>query len=573
MAEEGSVVGGRYRILAQIGEGGMSRVYLALDTVLNKQWAAKEIKQFEDATQRELIIKSLITESNMIKRFDHPAIPRIVDIVDSDGTLFVIMDYVEGRTLDELLKLDGPQEEDDVVDWAVQLCDVLDYLHNRKPPVVYRDMKPANVMLKPNGLVQLIDFGIAREYRDEGAVTAAIGDTVQLGTPGFAPPEQYGGGGQTDARSDVYALGATMYYLLTGKNPAEPPYTILPVRQVAPDVSPGLERIIAKATQQNPDDRYASCAEMAYELEHYREADDEHRKRLKRKWHLFLGTCIATACCLALGVTGSVLQQVTLSSDFDHWMTVGRQSSDEAEAANAFAKAAEIRPGNTEPYLNMAELFRTDQTFTANEEYLMRQSLLPQLNEFKHDETWADMCFTIGKLYWYNYQMAEGAEREATYESGRSQRIRAASQWMRDAASVESYENHDLAQAYADIADFNTDIVPLINEGSDAGQYAPYFEKLDYLVQALGSENNDVIKLEAANLTLDALTTYPRKFRADGISQEQLLSLADKAVKLGAGVQTTTARLDGEQQRVEMQAQSTREAIENAFVDIEGSRS
>ena len=572
MAEEGSIIGGRYRILAQIGEGGMSRVYLALDTVLNKQWAAKEIKHVEDTTQRELIIQSLVTESNMIKRFDHPAIPRIVDIVDNDGTLYVIMDYVEGRTLDDVLKREGPQAENDVVDWGVQLCDVLDYLHNCTPPVVYRDMKPSNVMLKPNGLVQLIDFGIAREYRDEGAVTAAIGDTVQLGTPGFAPPEQYGGSGQTDARSDIYALGATMYFLLTGNNPAEPPYTILPVRQVVPDISPGLERIIAKATQQDPADRFSSCAEMAYELEHYHEADDAHRLQLKRKWHLFLGTCIAAACFLVLGVSGTVLQQATLSSDFDHWMTVGKQSSDETEAAKAYAQAAQIRPGSTEPYMGMAELFRTDQAFTSSEEYLMRQSLLPQLGAFKHDAAWADMCFTIGKLYWYNYQVAEDGQNETAYESGRSERIRAASQWMRDAASVEGYANHELAQAYADIADFNTDIVPLINEGSDAGQYAPYFERLDYLVGAVGSENNDVIKLEAANLALDALTTYPRKFRADGISQDRLLALADKAVALGVGVQPTTARLDGEQQRVKKQAQSTREAIANAFVDIEGSR-
>ncbi|WP_302154292.1 serine/threonine-protein kinase, partial [uncultured Enorma sp.] len=268
------VVGERYRLLAVIGRGGMSTVYLALDTVLNKQWAAKEIKHVENPAERELIIQSIVTEANMIKRFDHPAIPRIVDIVDDEGTLFVIMDYVEGRTLEDIVAASGPQAEDDVVDWALQLCDALSYLHHRTPPVIYRDMKPSNVMLKPNGLVELIDFGIAREMHEDGAdVTAARSDTVQLGTRGFAPPEQYGGGGQTDARSDVYALGATMYALLTAKNPADPPYTILPVRQVVPELSPGIERIVARATQPDPADRYADCAEMAYDLEHYREND------------------------------------------------------------------------------------------------------------------------------------------------------------------------------------------------------------------------------------------------------------------------------------------------------------
>lgn len=219
----------------------------------------------------------------MIKRFDHPAIPRIVDIIDEEGTLFVIMDYIEGRTLAEVLDAQGAQSEDDVVDWAMQLLDALEYLHQRKPPVIYRDMKPSNVMLKPNGLVTLIDFGIAREYRDDGtSTTAAIGDTVQLGTRGFAPPEQYGGGGQTDARTDVYALGATMYNLVTGRNPAEPPYAMVPVRQARPELSAGLERIVAKATQPDPEDRYQGCAEMAYDLAHYREQDDARRAALRR---------------------------------------------------------------------------------------------------------------------------------------------------------------------------------------------------------------------------------------------------------------------------------------------------
>ena len=247
--EPGIVVGKRYQLLTKIGTGGMSTVYLALDTVLNKQWAAKEIKDVSDPEQRELIVQSIVTEANMIKSFDHPAIPRIVDLVDESGTLYVIMDYVEGRSLSAVLATDGPQPEDEVVNWGLQLCDALEYLHRRTPPVIYRDMKPSNVMLKPNGLVQIIDFGIAREYRDDGGmVTAAMGDTVQLGTRGYAPPEQYGGGGQTDARTDVYALGATMYTMLTGKNPAEPPYQILPLRQVDASLSPALERVIAKAT-------------------------------------------------------------------------------------------------------------------------------------------------------------------------------------------------------------------------------------------------------------------------------------------------------------------------------------
>lgn len=570
MAAEGDVIGGRYRLLTQIGEGGMSRVYLALDTVLNKQWAAKEIKRVDDPAQRELIVASLVTEANMIKRFDHPAIPRIVDIIDEEGTLFVIMDYVEGRTLAEVLDARGAQSEDDVVDWAMQLLDALEYLHQRKPPVIYRDMKPSNVMLKPNGLVTLIDFGIAREYREDGtSTTAAIGDTVQLGTRGFAPPEQYGGGGQTDARTDVYALGATMYNLVTGRNPAEPPYVMVPVRQARPELSAGLERIIAKATQPDPADRYQGCAEMAYDLAHYREQDDARRAALRRTWCGFVALVAAAAVSLAVGVGGTVGRNVALDGDYDHWMGIARQSSDEAEAADAYVRAAEVKPGEVDPYLGLCEVYRSDLDFSADEERQLRESLLPHLSELERSPRWGEMAFSVGKLYWYSYGVGDSAGDAEALAEDRGARIRAASQWMRDAAEAPGFEDAEMAQAYADIADFNTEIVPLINEGSDAGRYKPYYDRLGYLVDAMADEENEVMRLEVANLTLDACRTYPRKFRADGVSDLELLDLVARAEALAEGTQPTTELLDAERAQALASAGPAREAVNNAFVDVE----
>ncbi|MGI6217060.1 MAG: serine/threonine protein kinase [Coriobacteriales bacterium] len=569
MAQEGTVISGRYKILTQIGEGGMSRVYLALDTVLNKQWAAKEIKHVSDPVQRDLIVSSLITESNMIKSLDHPAIPRIVDIVDEDGTLYVIMDYIEGRTLAEILKMEGPQAEDDVVDWAVQLCDVLDYLHQRKPPIIFRDMKPSNVMLKPNGVVQLIDFGIAREYREDGSsVSAAIGDTVQLGTRGFAPPEQYGGEAQTDARSDVYSLGATMYCMLTGRNPGEPPYEMVPVRQVVPEISPGLERIVSKATQPNPEARYAGCAELAYDLEHYRIEDEAHKRALKRKWNTFVGTCSAAVACLALSFVFMGIGQAVLSNNYNHMMEVAEQSADATESSQAYVQAAAIEPTSIDPYLGLVDLYRSDGTFSVDEEKQLRESILPAISDFEHNDEWANLTFKIGKLYWYYYDSDSNGS-EAAYESNRSERIRAASTWMHDACDVEGFEDHDLAKAYADISDFNTNIVPMINEGTDAGMYLPYYNSLTSLLNALPSSDNDVIKLETANLTLDAVRTYPRKFRADGVSEDNLISLIDRAVALANETSPTTDRLDAQLMRVNSNEAAARRAVAEAYEDVE----
>lgn len=565
------VVGGRYRLLAKIGSGGMSTVWLTLDTVLNKQWAAKEIRHVEDPAQRELIVNGIVTEANMIKRFDHPAIPRIVDIVDEAGTLYVIMDYVEGRTLEDVLAQGGPQAEDDVADWALQLCEVLEYLHQRTPPVIYRDMKPSNVMLKPNGLVEVIDFGIAREQRADGeGTTAAVGDTVQLGTRGFAPPEQYGGTHQTDARSDVYALGATMYNLLTDKSPAEPPYEMLPLRQVRPELSQGIERIVAKATQPNPDDRYQDCAEMAYDLSRYRDDDEAHQAHLRRTWHGFVGLVAATVVALAVGVGGTVGRVVATNGDFSNWMTVGSQSSDEAESTAAYVRAAQIRPGDVEPYLGLVSRYKADQSFSTAEDEQLRSVLMPNLAELRQSPDYAKLAFEVGKLYWYSYGVnpdAAGSLDRDQQEAGRSARIRAAAEWMRDAAADEGFPDHELAGVYAGIADFNSTIVPLINEGSDSGLYAPYLAELQELVGQAAQEDNDVMRLECANLALDSLRTYPRKFRADGASEADLNALADASESLARDVQPTTKLLDAEKGRALASEQDVRDSIADAFTD------
>ena len=177
MAAIGEVIDDKYEILKLIGRGGMSRVYLAMDKRLNKQWAVKEIEKRARDKNNEVVIQSAIAEANMIKKLDHPALPRIVDIIDNGNVIYVIMDYIEGESLNKVLDAYGAQPQEAVIEWAKQLSEVLDYLHTRVPPVIYRDMKPANIMLKPDGTIRLIDFGIAREYKKGKA-----GDTTSIGT-------------------------------------------------------------------------------------------------------------------------------------------------------------------------------------------------------------------------------------------------------------------------------------------------------------------------------------------------------------------------------------------------------
>lgn len=226
MLEIGSLIDGKYKILNEVGHGGMSVVYLAMNERANKQWAIKEVRK-DGVKDFEVVKQSLVAETNMLKKLSHPSLPDIVDVIDEDDRFLIVMDYIEGNSLKTALQEYGAQSQKNVIKWAKQLCDVLGYLHSQNPPIIYRDMKPANIMLKPDGNVVLIDFGTAREYKENN-----IEDTTCLGTMGYAAPEQFGGMGQTDARTDIYCLGATMYHLVTGMNPCEPPYEIRPIREL-----------------------------------------------------------------------------------------------------------------------------------------------------------------------------------------------------------------------------------------------------------------------------------------------------------------------------------------------------
>ena len=202
MAQRGSTIDNKYEILKEIGRGGMSVVYLAMDKRLNKQWAIKEIRKDAKDEYSKVNVQALIKEANLMKRLDHPALPRIVDIIDENNIIYIVMDYIEGESLDRILRDNGPQSQEQVIDWGKQLCDVLRYLHKQEPPIIYRDMKPANAMLKPEGKVKLIDFGIAKEYKEN-----SNRDTQALGTKGYAAPEQFGSNCHSDQRTDIFVLG------------------------------------------------------------------------------------------------------------------------------------------------------------------------------------------------------------------------------------------------------------------------------------------------------------------------------------------------------------------------------
>lgn len=259
----GTVLNNRYELLKEIGSGGLSAVYLARDMRMNKAWAVKIVKT-EIYNKVNSFRDSIIQEAEMMKSFNHPSLPNVVDIIISSNCVAIVMDYVEGKTLENILKECGAQPVERVVGWTKQICDVLSYLHSLNPPHIYRDVKPSNIMLEPNGTIKLIDFGLMRTYKPNQKE-----DTCYLGTRGYAAPEQYGGRGQTDCRTDIYGLGMAMHYLLTGVDPSEPPYETKLICQINPSLPKGLEYIVNKCIQINPQDRYQTCEELLFDLDNY----------------------------------------------------------------------------------------------------------------------------------------------------------------------------------------------------------------------------------------------------------------------------------------------------------------
>nr|WP_263324555.1 serine/threonine-protein kinase [Neobacillus sp. Marseille-Q6967] len=559
MAAIGSVVEDKYEILKLIGQGGMSKVYLAMDKRLNKQWAVKEIEKRARDKNNEVIIQSAIAEANMIKRLDHPSLPRIVDIIEYEDVIYVIMDYIEGEPLNSILDNYGAQPQDLVIEWAKQLCEVLDYLHTCHPPIIYRDMKPANVMLKPDGNLKLIDFGIAREFKQQN-----LADTVSLGTKGYAAPEQFGGKGQTDARTDVYCLGVTLYHLVTGHNPCEPPYELYPIRHWNPNLSGGLEKIIQKCTQLNPEDRYQSCAELLYALNHYEEADDLYRAKQKRKLRNFSIVTGAALLCLSLGILGQVMKIHTKNADYESTLQMAEKAATDKSKIDYYLKAIDIKPTENEAYLGLINAFKSDAAFSIEEEEQFKQKINTHLIDFRENPEYSDLAFEIGKAYWYyyDYGKTENSDNQIT-------RMKSSIQWFEDAVRYGSKNRdyYEMATIYRDIGKFNNDITLHIEEASDKGKYRPYWDNIKGLIKLMDEnpDESEIVKLELYKLTVYSIETYARKFKADGVEESDIRAVT-KAVKESTNRLAVTAeKTETIKNDVINRFEVTERAIDNAY--------
>ena len=550
MLQIGSIVDGKYKVLSKIGQGGMSVVYLALNERANKTWAIKEIRK--DGVQDFTTVKQgLIAETNILKSLNHKYLPSIVDVIDDDETFLIVMDYIQGKSLNVILRESMEQEGypisvEDTLSWAKQLCDVLYYLHTRPQPIIYRDMKPANVMLKPDGEISLIDFGTARVFK-----TGNSEDTTCLGTPGYAAPEQYGGNGQTRPQTDIYCLGATFHHLITGRNPAATPFNFPKITQCRPtlleetpkelrNILLGLEMIIDKCTQYEIKDRYQSCAELKYDLEHPEDLGIPHRKKLRNKLIAFGGSAAMAVVLGGVSLFGMVMENKTKSSGYEYYISKA-QTASQGEAIEQYQKAIALNPTSEDAYLGMLDTMLQDNELSVEEDMIISTVLDSKENGRNKENSvyfqanksgYVKFSYQLGLAYYYS--VGSGGDKSAA--RGWFKNVTDADMSSLDMGEEDSEK--DAWQARAEIlgkiSEYRAKVGVANQAGDEEVSYEDYWYDMLSLVDDQVAERDNVItELRLYNEIVYQIFNQTMEFRDAGLSQETMrTALSDIQSKL-----------------------------------------
>lgn len=533
MVKIGDVIDGKYTVVSKVGEGGMSNIYLARNEIANKNWALKESKNFPNDPKKQTAARqSLIAEANTLKKLKHRFLPSVVDIYESDEGIKIVMDYIEGRTLAKYLAENKTIPESVIIQWGLELCEVLGYLHSQNPPIIYRDMKPDNVMIRTDsddigdGHICLIDFGISRKY-----VEGKRSDTILLGTRGYASPEQTSKNAQTDARSDIYSLGATLYHLVTKHDPCEPPFMEKSILEYDSSLSVGLDNIIRKCIALNPDDRYQSCAELHYALSHYNEQDKKYHNKIVKR-------LIGAGVLIGLFVTSSATclysyskEQSLRGSTYSAYIEDAVISTDESDRFVSYEKAINLDPANPEGYKKIFDSIMEDGVLTTSEDTYLRGLFSKEiegktLEEYfsENEQAYSDFSYDLAMAYWYSYGSYDESN---NFVSAREYQL--ACRWFSKVTQYdktdECKKKYDTATIYDKIGEYYAQIGVINMAGDNEIKYSDY---LNDLVEVFDIECSNVYtRLYLDKDILSQIIEHSVDYKAEGIEQETLSTLID----------------------------------------------
>ena len=510
---EGDIVLNDYEILKVLHNGSMSNVYLVKDINLGTLWVLKEALK-DGSSAGKVRYDSIIREANIIKALNHDGVPRIVTMKEFEDRTLILMDFVEGYSLQQLIAQNGKLNTELTLNLMLQLAAVMSYLHKKK--LIYRDLKPDNVMVE-HGKVKLLDFGISEVVRPDNQVIKE-----NLGTRGYAAPEQHKIGSRYDFRSDIYSFGATMFHVLTGVHPynfqtyvketskgkvRRPDRTIpLNVRDLVPGISESLAEFILKCTKIDPEERFQSFEEVIYGLQNYTKIDSKQMKIYRDKIRTLIGLGVIGVVVVGSSLIPFSLEGRNIDKNFMQQISVARQTDNEED----WVKALNIKGNDIEALNGYLESTKTDGEFSPDEQKNLLKYVTPSLNELKQEKGYNELAYNIGQTYWFYTDTPEDRLMSLT--------------WFEDAVKYKS-ENSDKANIMHSIGSFEKNISGAVRESKDAGLYEKYWANL-MNVKQLTDKNNvgEILDLQLNYTIAKAIDQYVGGLKSDGVPKEQLVN-------------------------------------------------
>ncbi len=395
----------QFELLGELGRGGTGVVRLARETATGHLYAIKTAKDGDKES-----LKSLHEEASVLAMAALPGIPAFYGELQDGG---YVMEYVDGVSLREMLDEAGRFEERETAETGIALCGIIGALHMLDPPLIYRDLKPANIMVKKDGTYALIDFGSVRRFR-----TGAASDTHPIGTEGYAAPEQYGGWEQSDVRTDVYGIGAVLHHMITGRTPLET--GLCPIGDILPALRGSrMEKILLRCCSVSPSRRFRSCAELKRALNAVIRSLDKHTEAAWNRFAVLLrlaGACFLTAGLIAVSASG------VETARYDAMIAEASAKADLRDKAAAYRAAALVRPADVKAYNAFLGEISADAVITAEEKralesFFYAQGCLERMKELR-PARYAAMETEVGKRYFAFYEGGREAAEQAFLRAG-----------------------------------------------------------------------------------------------------------------------------------------------------------
>ena len=553
MLRKGDILGGRYRIDDLIGRGGMSNVWKARDLDLNIDWAVKEIDKHTRAFKELSEDGENLPEFNTMAKLSHNAFPRITDMIHEPGALYIVMDYIQGETLYDILDYFGTPPVDDVVSWMIDLCDALDYLHHLDPPIVHGDIKPTNIMFdKAANAIRVIDMA--------AAIEVGKSDIKAFGTKGYAAPEQYQK--KLDERSDVYMVGMTLYQLLTGENPVKKGFVKKTLSEISPGISTGLEKIVNKATEEDPEKRYQTVQDLADALASYKKLDDEYIEGLKGKIRGFRNALIACGAFFLIGA--SLLIGGIISDNRNYDQLLNSETSDLQTRISELEAAIDIKPKESAPYIELIKTYAGDGVFTEKEVASVSSVYTEHKDSLKRDsKAFSEVSYEIGEAL-LKYYTGE------TDSSTRAKLLVALPYF--ENVSSEGFNKYTLAKSYSFMGRYYKDYViadtTLISKDASIEDYLNLLKESEGILDELSSYQGDTsgkIRLITCDIVLSLLDNQRNGMVNAGIEKDEVLPLIEKIEDMATNIDSSEVVINEMVSEVKRTAQELKDSFAMSY--------